>query len=227
MNTVPPCRDFFDLVDLEDDLQLDDVLETLIRDLDAGYFHEWALVERAERGAALSARQQQRLTAWRAQQKSARIDYINGLPRPCQPWYRIAARLLPRLLRNPFPAAEIYEYWGAFEGWPTLREVLLRAGSGLPLPPGAEEPLAAFPADLRYGLDLQACCSELAGAGRRYSLSDAAEAERIAWLLACLRRQPDLVAHFQLDRDKLLAYVQLPAAEAELFKALLRTHGFN
>jgi hypothetical protein len=54
-----PVHDFFASIQLETPGGLDDAVETLIADIDSGYFLQWEAVGRQEQGLPLSPKQQQ------------------------------------------------------------------------------------------------------------------------------------------------------------------------
>lgn len=229
MNQALPCRDFFEWVELDDEIQVAELLETLCCEIEEHYFQAWALVERYEQQQPLSEGEQQQIDIWLEDNADTpgQIQEIGGQPRPCQSWHVIANKILPLTIAHPYPLYDAYEYWGIFEGWQTLREIINHHGEDLPLPEQAQNPLQVIEPKLLHTLNLQICFGELAGLGERYSLLEGEDNEegfeRVEWFINALRQFETSVAYLQISLDSLLdEYLDGPEDELAKLRECLQ-----
>ncbi len=219
-----PTRDFFEFLDIQDEIDREEALERFISAIETGYFLEWDLVRRYENGAELNAEEKKLIQTWLSlnTDSSGRILYIEDTARPLQHWYEIAQVLVPHMLREPFYTRDALEYWASNEGWSTLTEVISVYGQQLPLPPHAKTPLEVFPATLMHRLNVQSCFSELSGLGyeAHLTLHNPEEQERIEWFIRQLKLHKSSLDYLQLNLAGLLSLLILPEADEKIFVEL-------
>jgi hypothetical protein len=218
-----PTYDYFEYIDLPDDI--DQILETLIRNIKTGYFLRWEAVLCQEQGLPLTKKQKKALAELInfGDEEDGRILYINEIPRPREAWHEIARKIVPHILREPFRTVDGGN-WAMHEGWPDLVGVLKKYGRDLSLPQGVESPLDIFPPDLRHKLWLQLCFDALGGLGQDEELTLARKEQRdyrIEWFISCLREHRDTVQFFDLTLESLLTKVILPPKDKELFVEIM------
>lgn len=216
-----PVHDFFASIQLETPGGLDDAVETLIVDIESGYFLQWEAVVRQEQGWPLSPKQQQVLDAlldFSDDEDEERILYIDEIPRPKEPWYDIARKIVPALLREPVQTDAV-TYQAIYEGWPSLVEVLETHGPDLSLPEDATSPLDIFPVDLQHRLWLQTCFDALVGLGQSedLTLANAEQQDRVAWFTRLLRDHKETVEYFHLTLETLLTRIVMPPQDEAIF----------
>ncbi len=221
-----PNYDHLERIDLDDPGALGRALKDLIHNIERGYFLQWEAVVRQERGLPLTQAQEEALGNLIdfGDEPDDRILYIDGIPRPKQPWYEIARDIFPRLLKEPFRTDESI-YWAMYEGWPTFVETLETHGQVLPLPEDADSPIEVFPIDLRHRLWLQTCFDALSGLGQDEELTLANERQRgyrMDWLVRCLKEHKDTVKYFDLTLEKLLTKVIMPPRDEKIFVDLMK-----
>lgn len=183
--SVPTC-DYFEYIDLDNPGDIDQVLDNLIHDIKTGYFLQWEAVVRQEQGLPLTKKQKKALDRLIhfGDEDDDRILYIDEIPRPREPWYEIARKIVPRILRELFRTDESM-YWAMHEGWPTLVETLESHGRDLSLPEGVKSALDIFPVDLRHRLWLQVCFDALSGLGqdKELTLENERQQDRVTWFI--------------------------------------------
>lgn len=221
-----PTYDHLEHIDLDDPGAIDQALDNLIHNIETGYFLQWEAVVRQERGLRLTQKQEEALgnLIYFGDDADDRILYIDEIPRPKEPWYEIARKIIPRLLEEPF-RTDAGMYWAMYEGWPTFVETLETHGQDLPLPQDADSPLEIFPVDLRHRLWLQTCFDALSGLGQDEELTLANKRQResrMNWLIQCLREHKDTVKYFDLTLEKLLTKVIMPPQDEKIFVDLMR-----
>jgi hypothetical protein len=226
-NSDVPTHDFFKDLNLDDQGELNEALEQLIFEIKSGYFLCWEAVVREEQGLPLSKTQKEALVNLISfhNENDERILYIDELPRPSEPWYEIAKKIVPRLFKEPFRTDTIY-YEAILEGWPTLVEVLEIDGQNLSLPEGVKSPLEIFPLDLQHRLNLQICFVELYGLGQDEGLTLENEEQQdcIEDFISALREYKDSVQYFNLSLKKLLKKVIMPPKDEEIFINMMMEH---
>ena len=219
-----PTYDYLGDVDLDDPGDVDQALDHLIDAIKTGYFLQWEAVVRQEQGLPLTRKQKRILTSLISfgAEEDDRILYIDEIPRPKEPWYEIAKKIAPHILREPFRTDEGM-YWAMHEGWPTLVEVLEVHGQDLSLPEGAQSPLDIFPADLRHRLWLQTCFDALSGLGQseELTLENERQQDRIKWFIGLLKERKDTVRYFDLTLETLLTRVIMPPKDERIFVVMM------
>ncbi len=216
-----PTHDYLEHMDLDDPGYVDEALDNLIDDIKSGYFLRWEAVIRQEQGLRLTSRHKKLLSdlIWFGDEEDDRIWYIDELPRPSEPWYEIARKIVSHILQEPFRTDKAM-YWAMHEGWPALVEVLETHSQDLSLPEGVESPLDIFPIDLRHRLWLQTCFDALSGLGQEEELTLGNEEQqgyRMEWFIRCLKEHKDTVEYFDLTLDTLLARVVMPPRDERIF----------
>jgi hypothetical protein len=180
----------------------------------------WEAVLCEEQGLPLTRAQKRALSELLdfSDDESDEILYINGMPRPSQPWYELVRFIAPRLLVEPFHTDGFYSET-ELEGCSALMEWLQEHGSELSLPEGIESPMDIVPAELRHKLRLQACFEILYGLGQEeeITLADPDQQDRVDGLIECLEEHCDSVGFFGLSLEKLLTMVRMPPKEEQLF----------
>ena len=141
---------------------------------------------------------------------------IDEIPRPSEPWYEIARKIVPHILQEPF-RTDAGMYWAMYEGWPALVEALEEHGRDLSLPEGVDSPLDIFPVDLRHRLWLQVCFDALSGLGQGEELTLEKQPDRVEWFVRCLREHKHTVQYFDLTLEKLLTRVIMPPKDEKIF----------
>jgi hypothetical protein len=214
-----PTYDYLGHMDLDDSGYIDEALDKLIADIKSDYFLQWEAVIRREQGLRLTRAQKRALSSLISfgDEEDDRILYIDEIPRPKEPWYEIASKIVPHLLQEPFRTDEGM-YWAMYEGWPTMVEVLETHGQNLSLPEGMTSPLDIFPVDLRHRLWLQACFDALSGLGQdeELTLENERQGYRIEWFVRCLREHKDTVHYFDLTLEQLLTRVIVPSKDEKI-----------
>lgn len=211
-------------MDLDDPAYIDEALDNLIDDIRTGYFLQWEAVIRQERGLPLTMKQKKALSDLISfsDEEDERILYIDGMPRPSEPWYEIARKIVPRILHEPF-RTDAGMWWAMYEGWPTLVEVVETHGRDLSLPEGVDSPLDIFPVDLRHRLWLQTCFDALSGLGQdeELTLENERQSDRVEWFTRCLKEHKDTVQYFDLTLSKLLTRVIMPPKDERIFVKMM------
>lgn len=216
-----PTYEYLERMDLDDPRYVDEALSNLVDDIKLGHFLQWEAVMRQEQGLRLTRKHKEALSdlLWFGDEADDRIWTIDGLPRPSEPWYEIAQKIAPHMLREPFRTTE-GGWWATCEGWPTLVEALENHGRDLSLPEGVESPLDIFPVDLQHRLWLQTCFDALGGLGQEEELTLENERQRgyrMEWFIRRLRKHKDAVEYFDLTLDDLLTRVIMPPKDERIF----------
>ena len=219
-----PTRDYFEYIDLDSPGDVNQILDNLIHDIKTGYFLQWEAVVRQEQGLTLTKKQKKALDSLISfgDADDDRILYIDEIPRPSEPWYEIARRIVPHILREPFRTDESM-WWAVHEGWPTLVEVLESHGRDLSLPEGVKVPLDIFPIELRHRLWLQVCFDALGGLGqdKELTLENEGQQYRVGWFIQLLREHKETVRYFELTLEKLLTKVIMPPKDEGIFVRMM------
>jgi hypothetical protein len=220
-----PVNDFFKYIDLDDSGDIERAVDDLIDNIESGYYLQWEAVIAQEQGIPLTKKQKQALGSllYFGDEDEDRILYIDEIPRPKEPWYEIARKVVPYILQEPFKTDAVM-YQVVSEGWPMLVEVLETHARDLSLPTDAGEPLDIFPVDLRHRLWLQICFDALSGLGQEDDLTLANPQQqeyRIEWFLRCLKQHKDTVKYLDLSLDTLLTMIIMPSIDEEIFVQLM------
>jgi len=216
-----PTNDFFEHLDLADPGDLDEALDNLIHNLKSDYFLLWEAVICEENGLPLTPKQRKalgELVDFSDEGDDDRILYINEIPRPREPWYEIARKIIAHLANeesfNPTFGASA----ALFEGWPRLIEALETYAIHLSLPEGAESPLDIIAPEILHRLNLQLCLDYLIG----FAYDDEDQEDRIAWFIDKLKDHPDMVRYFDLTLEGLLEKVSMPAKDEKIVMAMMK-----
>lgn len=199
-------------------------IDSLILSLEDGYFVVWEAVVRDEQGLPLTSRQEELLDgliSFSENDYNGPTLYIDGLPRPKEPWYETLCKLLPELILEPFKTYEIHNEM-YHEGWPRIVESLETHGRDLPLPEGIDDPFAVIPPELLHRLWLQDCFDELSGLGQDAELTLENEEQkswRINGFIESLRECKDSVEQLELTLEKLFQLVKLPPVDEKILRA--------
>lgn len=216
-----PTRDLLRTYDLTDMGCVGMFLDSLVRLLERKELQTWEAVVRQEQGLPLSELHRDllaRLLDFNDAPGESRILYVDGLPRPKEPWYATVRKLVPHLLIQPFRTFDVH-YEEATEGWPHLAAALEQHGEGLSLPDGVSRPVEVVPAELRHRLWVQSCLDALSGLGQEpeLTLADPEEHYRIDEFVAGLRRCRESVGFLGMTLNRLPSVVVLPDADVPLF----------
>lgn len=215
-----PTYDFLAQYNLDDPGAIEWVWGDFLDLIEAGDFLRWEALISQEQGLPLTKKQQKAVDELQhlISEPGERVLYIDEVPRPQEPWYEIARKLAPLLVKEPFDTSEIM-YAVHTEGWPDLVEALAEYGPHFSLPEGVESPLDIFSVELRHKLWLQTCFDVLSGLGQEAGLTLAEEEQdyRIVWFVHLLKEHRDTVAYFALTLETLLQRVILPPQDRPLF----------
>ena len=163
-----PVNDFFEHINLDEPGDIEEALDNLIHDLESDYFLVWEAVVCEEQGIKFSKEEKKlldELLNFSDDDNDDQILYINGIPRPKEPWYEIARKIVPGLLMEPF-RTDAVTYLVIHEGWDNLVYALEEHAQNLSLPEGVESVIDIFPCDLQHRLCLQTCFDTLSGLGQ-------------------------------------------------------------
>jgi hypothetical protein len=216
-----PVNDFFEHLDLDNPADLEEALNNFIYDLESNYFLLWEAVVCEEQGLKLSKKQERllgELLDFSDDDDDDQILYIDEIPRPKEPWYEIARKIVPGILVEPFRTDAIM-YEVMHEGWTNLVNSLEEHAQNLSLPEGVESPIDIFPRDLQHRLWLQTCFDELSGLGQGadLTLENEDQKERVEWFVDLLREHKDTVQYFDLTLETMLTRVIIPSKDEKLF----------
>jgi hypothetical protein len=216
-----PVNDFFEDLDLDKPGDLEEALENFTYDLESDYFLLWEAVICEEQGLKLSKKQEEllgELLDFSDDDDNDQILYINEIPRPKEPWYEIARKIVSGLLVEPF-RTDAAMYSVMHEGWANLVNALEEHVQDLSLPEGVESPIDIFPRDLQHRLWLQTCFDELSGLGQGtyLTLENEDQKERVEWFVDLLREHKDTVQYFDLTLETMLTRVIIPSKDEKLF----------
>jgi len=215
-----PVSDFLEDYDLDTESGVVLCVEDLIHSIEGGYFLRWEAVAREEQGLPLTGKQREALGELIdfSGNDDGFIHYIDGMPRPSEPWYEIVKEVAPRLVLSPFTTYglhdEIYH-----EGWPRLVECLETHAKDLSLPVGVVTPIDAIPAGTRHDLQLQCCFDALSGIGQEEELTLENEDQRpwrVREFIDALKECKDSVNYHGLDLARLFELVKLPPRDERI-----------
>ena len=221
-----PVNDFFEHINLDEPGDIEEALDNLIHDLESDYFLLWEAVLREEQGVKLSKEEKKLLDGLLNfsddDDDDDQILYINGIPRPTEPWYEIARKIVPGLLVEPFRTDAVM-YSVMHEGWDRLVDALEEHAQDLSLPEGTESFLDIFSHDLQHRLWLQTCFDALSGLGQEEELTLEEEEEyyRIEEFISLLRDHKETVEYFDLTLETLLTRVIMSPKDEKLFITMM------
>ena len=203
-----PVNDFFKKIDLNEPGDIDQAVNFLIDGIKSGYYLQWEAVMHQEQGLALAKKQNKSLGDLLnfGDEEEDRHLYIDEIPRPNEPWYEIARKIVPCIVQEPF-RTDAGKSQAMYEGWPMLIEVLETDGQDLSLPVNVSKPVDIFPVDLQHRLWLQTCFDALSGLGQDSELTLAnpdQQQYRIAWFMECLKEHKNTIQYLDLSLDTLL-----------------------
>ncbi len=216
-----PVNDCFEHLNLDEPGDLEEALDNFIYNLKSNYFLLWEAVVCEEQGLKLSKKQNDALNElldFSDDDDDDPILYINEIPRPKEPWYEIARKIVPGLLVEPFRTDAVM-YAVMHEGWANLVDTLEEHAQALSLPEGVASSLDIFPRDLQHRLWLQTCFDALSGLGQDedLTLENKEQQERVEWFVDMLRDHKETVRYFDLTLETLLARVIIPQKDQKLF----------
>lgn len=224
-----PTHDFFEHLDLSKSWDIEEALNNFIFELESDYFLTWEAVICEEEGFPLTKKQKTalgNLVNFGDEREDERILYINEIPRPKEPWYEIAKKIVSHLVEK-----EPFDTTGGgsqliFEGWPELLEALKKYAVHLSLPEKVKSPLEIFPPAIIHQLNLQLCLDSLSGLGQDddLTLENKKQQDRIDDLIMCLKEHKDTARYFNLTLETLLSKVNMPEKDEKIFKKLMKKH---
>ncbi|MCE9567739.1 MAG: hypothetical protein K8U57_37540 [Planctomycetes bacterium] len=220
-----PTSDFFEAGSLDDSGNLQEAVENFLFALEQGHFLTWEAVVCEEQGLPLTSLQQQALDSLLSSgdPDDDQVLYLDGLPRPSEPWHVILNKIVPHLLIEPFRTSDVYRevQW---DEWKRIMIALEEHGLDLSLPPGVDSYKEVVPADLRHKLWLQLCFDTLSGLGyqEELTLQNPRQDSRIEEFIDNLRNHQDSVAHLGLTLESLLTRVILPDRDKPLFITMMQ-----
>ena len=231
-----PVDDFLASYNLDTEWSLGECLDHLISSIKRKYFHRWEAVVRQEQGLPLTEDQQDLLDELITfydeddyededeEKEDEPILYIDGMPRPSEPWYETLNKVLPRLALTPFKTYEShYEIY--HDGWIEIVECLEEHAQGLSLPEGITTPVDAISPNIRHRLWLQHAVNSLSGLGQKEDMTLANEEEeswRIEELIETLKECKKSIEYFDLTLEGLFEFVELPPRDEKILVEYLR-----
>ncbi len=221
-----PTEDFFEATRPDRSWDLYDVVEDFIYMLKNGEFLTWEAALCEEQGIPLNPQQEMALNdliSFNEPEEDEVILYINGRPRPTEPWYDILNTIAPSLLIEPYRTFDIHDELQC-EGWRMIMTALQEYGQGLSLPPGVESLEDVVPDELRHKLWLQDCFDDLSGLGQddELTLESPEEHYRIDLFVEHLRKYKASVIYFALTLESLLTKVVLPEKNQPIFLEMMQ-----
>lgn len=218
-----PTYDFFEGLSLDNAWDLQEVVENFIFRLEDERFATWEAVVCEEQGLPLTPEQKKLLDDLLNfdDPDDDQILYVNGIPRPSEPWHAILNKIVPHLLLDP------YVPWAVHEdvqvgGWNRLLWALRKYGRRLSLPEGASSVEEVVPAELRHRLWLQDTFDALAGLRGNEKSNLTEQPWRIDEFIQNLRDRKESVEYLGLTLNSLLSYVVLPERDRPLFLQMMK-----
>jgi len=224
-----PTHDFFENLDLNNSWDIEEALNNFIYDLESDYFLTWEAVICEEEGFPLTKKQKKALgniVDFGDEWEDERFFYINEIPRPNEPWYEIAKKIVSHLVeKEPFDTTEGGRQI-IFEGWPELLEALKKYAIHLSLPETVRSPLEIIPPEIFHQLNLQLCLDWLSGLGQddELTLENEEQQDRIEDLIMCLKEHKETAKYLNLTLETLLSKVKMPENDEIIFKKLMTKH---
>ncbi|NUQ62786.1 MAG: SEC-C domain-containing protein [Pirellulales bacterium] len=224
-----PTSGFFDGINLDGQWGLQEAVENFIFGMQEHRYHAWEGVLCQEQGVPPTPEQAQasdELFSFGPSDdeeppQESRVLYINGVPRPTEPWYETLRKIAGRLLLNPFEVAVHGWDCGVYcHGWNELEACVREHAAGLSLPEDATSPLDVLPAALRHRLRLQSCFCSLPCRGYGSISLDDPE-NPIERFIEDLRASREAIEHLDPTLESLLRMVTLPDDERAHFVRLM------
>lgn len=217
-----PVYDIFKYFDVGN---YDRALNDLVNDIASGYYLLWEAVMSQEQNLPLTKAHRKALKdlLYFGEDEKDQILYIDGIPRPKEPWYEIARKILSNVIDEPFDTTEGISP-AVYEGWPMLIEVLGKHGATLSLPTKVEKPIDIFPEELQHLMQLYQCFEALSGLGQddELTLENPEQREyRIKWFLRCIKESKETIQFFDLSLETLLERIIMPSKDEKIFKQLM------
>jgi hypothetical protein len=209
---------------LEDEGDVEDAMEAVLDYLESGAFLTWEAVLSEEQGLTLSRAQREALEDLMSfsGEPDERVLYLNGVPRPTEPWYASIRKIASALLVERFDTSKSH-FGSTTEGWPMLVEAIEDNASSLSLPPGVALPIEVVSEPMRHALWVQSCFSTLEGLGQAPHLSLKEQPTRVADFLEALQQVRDSVAFLGWTLGQLLDVVVLPPDDRKRLVASFKT----
>ncbi len=222
-----PFNDVFEYMKGNKPFDYEMALDDLIYDIKSGYYLQWEAVISQEQNLLLTKAHKKALNdlLYLGDEGDDRILYIDEIPRPKEPWYEIARKIVSNIVDEPF-RTDYGMNSAIYEGWPMLVEALEEHGKFLSLPMGVQKPIDIFPLDLRHLLRLHMCFDALFGLGQEdeLTLENPEQREyRIEWFLRCIQEHKDTIQFFDLSLETLLTRIIMPPKDGEIFVRLMTT----
>lgn len=203
------------------------LVDDLIWQLESGYTRKWEAVLRHEQRLPLTAAQRDIVETLGADEK--RVELIDRVPRPCEPWYHAFDRLLDELIfERPSTDEPIDD--ALFNCAPRLLDAVRAHAAELSLPPGVDS-LADLLADERVSrIHVQRLFDAISGLGQRYgdqpiSLADPEQHSRRAMLAKAYEREREHFERLGLSLPTWLRWVEMPDDErGRVLDAIRRKH---
>ena len=227
-----PVYDYLEDCGFESEDQLGECLDMLIRDISEGYFFLWEAVVCEEQGVALTPKQEEALDELISfsDDDDDLILYIDGIPRPNEPWYEIVRKVVPKLILDPFETYRIYDETYC-EVWPKLVQSLEEHGKDLSLPAGVASALDVIPPAISHRLRLQDAFDPLHGLGQEEDLTlenPDQKPWRIEQFIDALKETKESVRYFDLTLTDLFKRIKLPPRDENiLIESMLEILGMT
>ena len=199
--------------------------DELIYNLKSEYYLLWEVIISQEQNLPLTKAHKKALSnlLYFGDEEEDRTLYIDEIPRPKEPWYEIARKIISKVVVEPFETEE-----GPspviFEGWEILVETLEEHGQYLSLPEGVQKPIEIFPKNLRHLIQLHLCFDALSGLGQDAELTLANPEQReyrMKWFLKCIRKSKNTLQYFELSLETLLRRIIMPPKDEVIFIRLM------
>jgi len=221
-----PVYDFIEDHDLDTDWGIAECLDNLIFGIEKGKFLQWEAVVSNEQKLPLTKKQKNALDELInfSDNEDELILYIDGMPRPSEPWHEIINKVVPKLILDPFKTYEVHnEVY--HEEWLRLVECLEKHAQDLSLPKGVVSPVDVIPERIRHRLWLQYCFDDLSGLGQEEELTLENKDQklwRIEGFINSLKECKASVKYYDLTIEKLIELVKLkPKDEKILLESML------
>jgi len=227
-----PVYDYLEDCNFKSEDQLGECLDILIRDISRGYFFLWEAVVQAEQGESLTSKQEEALDELISfsDDYDDLILYIDGTPRPSEPWYEIVRKVVPKLILSPFETHKIYDEIYC-EMWPKLVQSLEKHGKDLSLPEEAASALDVIPVEISHRLWLQDAFDFLYGLGQdEYLTLENPEQKswRIEEFIDALKETKESVLYFDFTLTDLFKHIKLPPRDENiLIESMLEILGMT
>lgn len=218
----PPTYDFLKGKKLKNIYDLQMATKNLISAFNHDYFLNWDAIVRHEQNLPLTEHQQAIINDIFSNNRDndVRISYIDNIPRPKKPWYKIINKVAPYLI---IKLAKSYETYHPiyFSRWAEIAECLIKNNGELTLPAGLEmdSNIEVVPPEIRHQLYLQYCYEPLMGLGQKgvKPLTMADDQARVDDLIARFKQHRSSIKFLELSLEKFLSLIILPDKDQEIF----------